>query len=443
MSENQITNNADPVGGARAWFVWSLAALTFGYAFFHRVTPSVMVSDLMAEFAIGGAMLGTLSALYFYPYVLAQVPLGAILDKLGTRYLLASAIILAAVGSFIFGSANSIEMAYLGRILIGIGSSVGFLSTLTLAANWFPANRFSMLTGLTMFFGMMSGMLAQAPLALLIEIFGWRNAMWSLGIFGALLALMIFAFVRNSPPGAKSPINKKHAPDTISRQNATSTKKPRRSNLLLAASTLEVWKVALVAGTMSGPMLTLGGLWGTPYFMAAYNIERPQAAFFMSLMLVGWAFGAPSSGWLADRYKRFKLNLITGSTILVLCLAAIVFLPTPPLWLNVSLFTIAGISGSFMTTSFALIRSVTSPKISGSVSGIVNSLTVASGAILQPFVGYLLDNFWDGKMVAGARVYGVEDYQWSFSIVLATTLVGLITAICLKDTPFDGSKFTD
>ena len=42
-----------------AWLVWALAAISFGYAFFHRVAPSVMVSDLMAEFAIGGAMLGT------------------------------------------------------------------------------------------------------------------------------------------------------------------------------------------------------------------------------------------------------------------------------------------------------------------------------------------------------------------------------------------------
>ena len=38
------------IGSARAWFIYSLSALTFGYAFFHRVAPSVMVSDLMADF---------------------------------------------------------------------------------------------------------------------------------------------------------------------------------------------------------------------------------------------------------------------------------------------------------------------------------------------------------------------------------------------------------
>ena len=64
-----------PKGGFYAALIWSLAALSFGYAFFHRVAPSVMVTDLMTEFAIGGAMLGVLSALYFYPYVLLQIPL--------------------------------------------------------------------------------------------------------------------------------------------------------------------------------------------------------------------------------------------------------------------------------------------------------------------------------------------------------------------------------
>ena len=62
-------DNAPRLGGGYAWFIWSLAAISFGYAFFHRVTPSVMVSDLMTEFAIGGAMLGSLSALYFYSYI--------------------------------------------------------------------------------------------------------------------------------------------------------------------------------------------------------------------------------------------------------------------------------------------------------------------------------------------------------------------------------------
>jgi sugar phosphate permease len=87
------------LGSARAWFIWFFAALAFGYAFFHRVAPSVMVSDLMAEFAISGAVLGTLSALYFYPYVLMQVPLGALIDRLGVRALLSAALLIGLLGA--------------------------------------------------------------------------------------------------------------------------------------------------------------------------------------------------------------------------------------------------------------------------------------------------------------------------------------------------------
>ena len=144
--------SSSPKDGLYAWCIWFLAALTYSYAFFHRVAPSVMVAELMSELAISGAMLGTLSALYFYPYVLLQIPLGALLETIGVRRLLSSALLLAGLGSFLFGVADSIFLAYLGRVLIGIGSSVGFLGSLALAAKWFAPSRYGFLSGLTMFY---------------------------------------------------------------------------------------------------------------------------------------------------------------------------------------------------------------------------------------------------------------------------------------------------
>jgi MFS family permease len=426
LSNTAKTNIPEGLGGSKAWLIWSLAALAFGYAFFHRVAPSVMVSELMGEFAIGGAMLGTLSALYFYPYVLLQLPLGGLLDLTGTRILLSSAIALASLGSILFGMATTIEIAYLGRVLIGIGSSVGFLGSLALASRWFPLHRYSFLAGLTMFFGMMSGMLAQAPLALFVERFGWRANMWGLGVVGLLLALMILVFVRNAPPNTS--LEKKGAP-----KKPGETWKTMRKGLARAASSLEVWKIALIAATMSGPMLTLGGLWGTPYLMSAYSIPRPEAALLTSLMLIGWAIGAPFNGWLSERIRRRKHLLIGGMVMLNIALALIVFLPQPPLWLIVSLMILAGFSGSAMTSCFALVREVAPAEIAGSVTGIVNSMTVASGALLQPLVGLLLDYWWNGALTDGARTYTGATYQLSFSIILLSAFIGLLATLRLKE----------
>lgn len=428
VSPEQSQQVNSQLGSARAWFIWLFAALAFGYAFFHRVAPSVMVDDLMAEFAISGAVLGTLSALYFYPYVLMQVPLGALIDRLGVRALLSTALLIGGIGSVIFALANTIEIAYLGRILIGIGSAVGFLSSLALAGKWFPPHRFAFLAGLVMFFGMVSGIAASGPLAIFVENYGWRTAMWSLGGFSILLAVLVIIFVRNAPE------------EQVTQQ--TETKPPKETwkamwkGLGRATKNLEVWKVAIVASTMSGPMLTLGGLWGTPYLIAAYGLEKTYAATLVSLLLLGWAFGAPFAGWLSDRIRQRKKIILAGSIIVTCSVGAIAFLPLLPLWITVALLALIGMSGAAMAVTFALVREVTPSDISSSVTGIVNSLTVASGAILQPAVGYALDQLWDGRIDEGARVYSVENYQNSFILIFVACFIGFLVCSRLKESPF-------
>ena len=64
---------------------WLVGSLFFFYAWILRVSPSVMVEDLMRDFAVGGAILGNLSALYFYGYAGMQIPVGLLLDRFGPR----------------------------------------------------------------------------------------------------------------------------------------------------------------------------------------------------------------------------------------------------------------------------------------------------------------------------------------------------------------------
>ena len=420
MSQNDI-------GKSYAWLVWSLAAISFGYAFFHRVTPSVMVSDLMAEFAVSGAVLGTLSALYFYPYVLLQVPLGAMLETFGTRILLSGCLLLAGVGSILFGLAHSIEVAYLGRFLIGFGSSVGFLGSLALASKWFPPHRFAFLAGLSMFVAMTSGMVAQAPLAYLIDIYGWRANILALGTAGFALSLLVFLFVRNQPASLEPATARPLANREKWRELGSALKAVMRN--------ADVWKVSLVAATMSGPMLVIGGLWGTPFLMVKFDLSRPEAAFFMSLLLLGWAVGAPVSGWLSDYIGRRKPILVTGLVLICIMLAIVTGLENLPLGVVVACFVMVGMSGGGMTASFGLVKDVMPASLAGAATGVVNSMTVASGAILQPFVGLALDLQWDGRLVDGARHYAEGDFRMAFTLVLAAAVIGLVTAVTLREAP--------
>ena len=63
-----------------------------------RVAPSVMVEELMRDFAVGAGVLGNLSAAYFYGYAGMQIPVGVLLDRFGPRRLIAISTLLCADG---------------------------------------------------------------------------------------------------------------------------------------------------------------------------------------------------------------------------------------------------------------------------------------------------------------------------------------------------------
>jgi len=72
------------------WCVWELGAALYLIGFYQRVAPAVMTDELSRAFNLGAAVLGNLSAFYFYSYVAMQIPTGILADRRGPRKLLAT-----------------------------------------------------------------------------------------------------------------------------------------------------------------------------------------------------------------------------------------------------------------------------------------------------------------------------------------------------------------
>ena len=381
-----------------------------------------MVPDLMAEFAVTGAVMGQLSALYFYPYAVMQLPIGALLDRYGARLMLTIALLLAGAGSIVFGTAASVNLAYTGRFMVGAGSAVGFIASMALAAKWFHPRHFALLTGLAMFFAMICGIAGQAPLALVVEALGWRQTMIWAGVFAAGLSLATALIVRNSP----GPGTAEQAIDNQWSKIWSGLKDTMKRN--------EIWRIAIVAMSMSGPMLALGGLWGVPFLAGAYGLDRPTSAFYTSFSLLGWAVGAPLAGWLSDRIRRRKAPLVIGTALNCGLLTIIAFVPDISLTFMAIAMFLSGLTGGCMVITFALAREVSSKRLHGSVSGLVNGMTVGAGAFLQPIIGWMLDLRWDGTMQAGARIYQTADYRFAFICLVICSGIGFLFALTLRET---------
>lgn len=406
-------------GGTLAWVAWSLGAAAYCYGFFLRVSPSVMVADLMRDLAVGAAQLGHLSAIYYYAYGGLQLAVGALLDRFGARWPLALTCALAAVGAAIFAAAADIHVAYLGRLLIGVGAAFSFLGALKLAADWFAPRRFAMLAGCTLFLGLIGGVGGQAPLAALVETQGWRATMVVTAVVGIALAVAIAAIVRDRMlvPGGHG---------------------GGRSGVIVSLrfvfATPQSWVATVYCAAVGGSMLAFAGLWGVPYLMTAYGLDRPAAAATTTAMLIGWGLGAPLFGWISDRLRRRRTPLVVCSALALASLGAALYVPGLPLWLVQALLFVEGLASGTMTLSFAYAREHNPPELGSTVSGLINMVSIVGVAVLQQGIGVVLDLYWAGEMLAGARIYPSSAYAVAFLLVMAWLLAGLIAALFGRET---------
>lgn len=408
------------------WIIWSLAALFYLYESLVQVSPGVMVPDLMKAFSINSAALGGVIAFFFYSYAGMQIPVGVLVDNYNSRFLLTGAALSCAVGCILFATANSLIMISIGRLLIGFGAAFAAVCSMKLAANWFPPKRFSLLVGLMVTIGMFGSMLGGTPLAMLVESLGWRHTMLFLAIFGVILAILIVSVVRHSPA---------HLGNTTTalKESAPKRTQPILHGLLSVLKSRQSWLIAIYGGLIFASTSIFGGLWGVPFLMKAYSLDKPTAAGIVSIMFFGWVIGSPLSGILTTLLNSYKKVLWISSTGALIIMLAALYIPNLPIVVLSALIFSFGLFSSFFLPSFTLMHDLHVNAASGAALGFMNAANMVGGAVGQPLIGILLDARWDGTLVNNVRIYSVSDYQYALSCLPIMLAISLILIPFIKE----------
>lgn len=402
------------------WIVWTLAAIFYLYEFFLRVAPSVIVSDLMKAFSLDAAAVGILSAFYFYIYAPLQLPVGILTDHYGARKILSLSAITAGLGTLLFGIASTYWMAAMGRFLMGAGSAFGFVGMVFICSHWFEESKRGIMIGFANTIGMMGAILGQGPLRLGLNQFGWRETMTGLAIFGISLGALIFLVVRDDP-NARKKLKKFEKPEKIW-HSFTAVAKNKYS-----------WINGLCALLFYLSTETFGGLWGVPFLVDKYGITVERAGFAVSMIFVGWAIGGPLIGAFSDKFQDKRRLLILSALIGAALMAIILYLPLPLSFLY-PLFFLTGVILSAELLCFGYALDINPLYAKGSAAAFTNFTVILGTIIFQPFVGYLLDLFWAGQLVQGARSYPPIAYSVAMSCFPIALVLAAITATFLKQT---------
>ena len=423
-----IKSSHDPlvVGRIRRlrWTAYVLGATAFVLAFFHRLAPAAIAGELQQSFATSGTTLGVLAAAYFYVYFAMQVPSGVLADTWGPRRLFTTGALVAGAGSILFGLAGTLSVAIAGRLLVGLGVSVAFVSVLKLNAAWFSERQFATVTGLLMFIGNMGGFLSAAPLAWLVGVTSWRNVFVGTGILSLLLAGLTWALLRDNPRQLGLP--------SIHELEGKPEHPPHAGHWLTGLAIVlrnrMTWPGFFMNLGLIGAFLTFGGLWAVPYLREVHGMERTLATYHTSVMILGFATGSLIVGAWSDRMgRRLPLMRWLGAAYAA-CWLPLIGGWAMPLPVSFALFALMGVTISGATLSWTCAKEVNPLALSGMATSVVNTGGFLGPAIYQPLVGRVLD------ISSRGTAHSPDDWQWALGVLFAFVLSGLVSAFFVRET---------
>lgn len=390
------------------WYIFTSLSGLYFLVYFHRVAPAVIAFDLMNEFEAGGAILGLMSAAYFYTYAVAQIPIGVLSDSLGPRKTVTVFSSIAFLGTILFAFAQDVWTLSLGRALIGFGMGGVFIPTLKIVAEWFLAGEFATLNGVLVAVGNFGGLIASAPLALLTLLLGWRSSFALIAGFTLILTAVAWVVVRDSPAklhleagkGKKGGYEAKRAISIIFRNR-------------------NFWLLAIVAFLSYGTLMSFQGLWGGPFLMEIYEFDKAAAGSVLMFAAIGMMIGTPLGGLISDRYlSSRKPVFVFGVLLYTIAWVPLAFFPDKLGFASLSIicFTL-GLSFGLFFIMMTIAKEMFSSQIVGTALGSLNIFFFLGAASYQSSIGYLLSS----------------GYGLMFTFCLASMMIAFVAAMLLRE----------
>jgi len=139
-----------------------------------RIVLSVSSAPIAEEFGISKVELGYLFSSFLWLYVICLVPMGMIVDRLGTRAVNAAGIGIWSIATALTGLATGFGMLIATRVLMGVGESTTYPASGRVIREWIPLKEralFAAVFNSGAYFGPAVGGLV---LAWLVSAAGWR-----------------------------------------------------------------------------------------------------------------------------------------------------------------------------------------------------------------------------------------------------------------------------
>jgi predicted MFS family arabinose efflux permease len=369
----------------------------FGLSQAFRTITAILATGLQAEFGLSAQALGVFAGAFAFAFGTMQLFMGIGIDLYGVRRTLLAAFPLAIAGSVLSALAPSYGGVLLGQVLIGVGCAPAFLVCTVFIARYFPADRFSMVSGMAIGIGGLGMLFTGTPLAWLVALSSWRMGFAVLAGLAALAWLLIFWKVHE-------PVQPLHG--AAPRESVAQAIRGFGALFLLPHTA----GILLLALTTYASFLTLRGLWLGPLLIERHGYSLVASGNVAMLSSLVSLFSPAIFGRLDPGPTR-RRRWLTGFTLLLAALfAAIGILQRE--WLDVGGAIAVGVLSGYMVLQYPDVRSAYPAAMTGRAMAVFTMALFLGVALMQWATGV-------AASIAGAQ--GADPY-----VAVMLTIAGML-----------------
>ena len=168
------------------------ATVTYAISFINRANVSQALPSMSRELHLNSAQAGTIAGIFFWGYLVLQVPGGYLATRWSTKWFVSILLVIwgsAAVGC---GFVHSGSQMWVMRFLLGVAEGGMYPATLVLISHWFPRKERARANSLFSI-AIPISLIVSAPLSgWLLDRWNWRVM---LAVEGAFPLLWVLAWI--------------------------------------------------------------------------------------------------------------------------------------------------------------------------------------------------------------------------------------------------------
>lgn len=362
-----------------------------------RNTLSIGNTTIAADLGFNTIEMGLLLSAFSWPYAIANLPAGYLVDKFGAKRMFAWAAAGWSVVTMLTAAVRSFPLFYAARVALGVTESPFFTSGLKVADRWFAKDERSLPISIINTGSQIANAIAPPLLTFLLLTMSWQGMYLVVGAIGVVVALVWWKIYRDPTIQEEAEIKGADWVAAREAEKADAAAHPQASWFSLLRQPTTWFMILGAFGLFYTIWVYL--TWLPSYLQTSRGFSLKEIGWVASLPFIAGILGVLTGGWISSRLVARGLRTLTARKIPIVVgavLAAASVLPVA--WIESTPVVVALLTLGYFFAQvpigviWTLAADVAAPHQVASLGAIQNFGGFVGAAVAPVVTGIILNN---------------------------------------------------